>query len=124
MSQMQPGATTTFASEVVRNRQRLDERKKVKIIIFACVHNAGRSQMAAAFFNKYADQAKAHAISAGTQPADCIHPEVVQMMSEVGIDLSQGKPQKLTDELAREAGMLITMGLRRPMSLCPWLASK
>jgi arsenate reductase (thioredoxin) len=79
-------------------------------VIFACVHNAGRSQMSAAFFNRYADPAKAHAISAGTQPADRVHPEVMAAMREIGIDLSVATPQKLTDELAQDAYLLVTMG--------------
>ena len=79
-------------------------------IIFACVHNAGRSQMSAAFFNQFADPRHAIAISAGTQPAEHVHPVVVEAMLEVGIDLRDAKPQKLTEELAREAEMLITMG--------------
>jgi protein-tyrosine-phosphatase len=79
-------------------------------VIFACVHNAGRSQMAAAFFNQLADPAKAQAISAGTEPGASVHPEVQAMMLELGIDLSNAKPQKLTEELARDAQLLITMG--------------
>lgn len=79
-------------------------------VIFACVHNAGRSQMAAAFFDALADPAKARAISAGTAPADRVHPEVVDVMREVGIDLSQARPQKLTPDLARDAAVLVTMG--------------
>jgi protein-tyrosine-phosphatase len=79
-------------------------------VIFACVHNAGRSQMSAAFFNQMADPAQAHAISAGTQPATQVHPVVVDVMREVGIDLSAATPQKLTAELAATAQMLITMG--------------
>jgi protein-tyrosine-phosphatase len=79
-------------------------------IIFACVHNAGRSQMAASFFNQLADPAKAQAISAGTEPGERVHPEVLTIMQEIGIDLSHAKPQKLTQELARDAQLLITMG--------------
>src|SRR5450755_1184996 len=82
----------------------------MKTIIFACVHNAGRSQMSAAFFNKHADPVKAKAISAGTHPAGHVHPEVVQAMHEVGVDLSGAKPQLLTEELARDADLLVTMG--------------
>jgi arsenate reductase (thioredoxin) len=82
----------------------------VKTVIFACVHNAGRSQMAAALFNKLADPAKARALSAGTTPGDRVHPEVVAVMQEEGIDLSRARPQKLTTELAAEADLLITMG--------------
>lgn len=79
-------------------------------VIFACVHNAGRSQMAAALFNQLADPQKARAVSAGTEPGVCVHPEVEAVMQEVGIDLSKAKPQKLTEELARTAQLLITMG--------------
>jgi len=79
-------------------------------VIFACVHNAGRSQMAAAFFNQFADSQKAQAISAGTEPGARVHPEVQAVMQEVGIDLSNAKPQKLTEELAKDAQLLITMG--------------
>ena len=66
--------------------------------------------MSAAFFNKYADPGKAHAISAGTRPADRVHPEVIQVMKEAGIDLSAARPQRLTLELAQDADLLITMG--------------
>jgi len=79
-------------------------------VIFACVHNAGRSQMAAAFFNELADPAKARARSAGTAPADRIHPEVAAAMREEGIDLTEVRPQKLTPELAADTQMLVTMG--------------
>ena len=82
----------------------------MKTVIFACVHNAGRSQMAAAYFNTLADPAKARALSAGTTPGDRVHPEVVEVMREAGIDLSGARPQKLTTELAGEAQLLITMG--------------
>ena len=79
-------------------------------VIFACIHNAGRSQMAAAFFNHLADPQKAVAISAGTDPGLRVHPEVLSVMQEIGIDLSNAKPQKLTEELASDAQLLITMG--------------
>jgi arsenate reductase len=82
----------------------------MKTFIFACVHNAGRSQMAAAFFNQLADPAKARALSAGTQPGPHIHPIVLEAMLEVGIDLTAARPQLLTNDLARNAAMLITMG--------------
>ena len=82
----------------------------MRTYIFACIHNAGRSQMSAAFFNQLADPTKAHAISAGTQPAQHVHPVVVEVMREAGIDLSHAHPQKLTAELAQGAEMLITMG--------------
>ncbi len=86
--------------------------------IFACIHNAGRSQMSAALFNKYVDPSKAQAISAGTQPADHVHPVVLDAMREVGVDLSSAQPQKLTPELAQGADMLITMGCGEE---CPYI---
>lgn len=79
-------------------------------VIFACVHNAGRSQMAAAFFNQLVDPQKAKAVSAGTEPGQRVHPEVQAVMQEVDIDLSDAKPQKLTEELAKGSQLLITMG--------------
>jgi arsenate reductase len=102
----------------------------MKTIIFVCVHNAGRSQMAAALLNAAAvqgtKQAKGtkhegtknegtkhegvRAMSAGTEPAEGVHPELVEVMREIGIDLSQARPQKLTPELAQQADLLITMG--------------
>jgi arsenate reductase len=82
----------------------------MKTVIFACVHNAGRSQMAAAFFNQLTDSASARAVSAGTNPGDRVHPEVIAVMRESGIDLSAAVPRKLTPDLAAGAEMLITMG--------------
>jgi arsenate reductase (thioredoxin) len=82
----------------------------MKRVIFACIHSAGRSQMAAAFFNAMADPAKATAISAGTQPADRVHPEVVAVMREVGLDLSGARPMRLTPDLAAKTSFLVTMG--------------
>ena len=79
-------------------------------VIFACVHNAGRSQMAAAFFNQLANRARAEAVSAGTQPGERVHPVVVDVMNEVGINLSGQKPQRLTEGLASDAKLLVTMG--------------
>lgn len=90
-------------------------------VIFACVHNAGRSQMSAAFFNALADPARARAISAGTQPGDRVHPEVVAAMREVGIDLAGGRPQKLTEEMARGAQWLVTMGCGDACPVVPGL---
>lgn len=79
-------------------------------VLFACVHNAGRSQMAAAWFNARADPTKARAISAGTNPASRVHPQVVAVMSEVGVDLADARPARLNADLARQAQILITMG--------------
>jgi arsenate reductase len=91
----------------------------MKTVIFACVHNAGRSQMAAAFFNRLVDPRKARAISAGTHPGDRVHPEVVAAMQEQGVDLSTARPQRLTPELAAGAYMLITMGCGDECPLVP-----
>lgn len=94
----------------------------MKVVLFACVHNAGRSQMAAAFFNSLAKPDVARAISAGTQPADRVHPEVVEAMREVGLDVSGAKPQKLTEALARTATLLVTMGCGDECPYVPGLA--
>jgi arsenate reductase len=89
-------------------------------VIFACVHNAGRSQMAAAFFNQLAGQEPAglRALSAGTAPGDRVHPEVLQVMAEAGLDLSAARPTRLTEALARDAQLLITMGCG---DACPYV---
>jgi len=94
----------------------------VKKVIFACVHNAGRSQMAAAFFNRLADPARAAALSAGTQPATRVHPEVVAAMAEVGADLAAARPRLLTKELAAGASVLVTMGCGDECPYVPGLA--
>lgn len=93
----------------------------MKTVIFACVHNAGRSQMAAAFFNDMANASRARAISAGTRPAERVHPEVVEAMREAGIDLSSARPQRLTQDLARGADLLITMGCGDECPVVPGL---
>ena len=79
-------------------------------VLFACVHNAGRSQMAAALFNQMADPRKARAISAGTNPGERVHPEVLIVMAERGVDLNDAVPMRLTEDLAHQAQWLITMG--------------
>jgi arsenate reductase len=79
-------------------------------VIFACVHNAGRSQMAAAFFNVLADAGKARAVCAGTDPGPRVHPAVVAAMREAGIDLSTAEPRLLTDDVVAGARLLVTMG--------------
>jgi arsenate reductase len=86
--------------------------------IFACVHNAGRSQMAAAFFNQLADPQKAIAVSAGTEPGPRVHPVVLEIMQEIGLDLSHAQPQLLTEELATGATLLVTMGCGEK---CPYV---
>ena len=89
------------------------------IVIFACVHNAGRSQMAAAWFNTLADQSKARAISAGTEPGIRVHPEVLEAMREVGIDLADAKPQLLTAPMIADSRHLVTMGCGEACPIAP-----
>jgi arsenate reductase len=91
----------------------------VNVVLFACVHNAGRSQMAAALFNALADPAKARAVSAGTEPGAHVHPEVVEVMREVGVDLRPAVPRRLTDALAAEATVLVTMGCGEACPVVP-----
>jgi arsenate reductase (thioredoxin) len=93
----------------------------VNTVLFACVHNAGRSQMAAAWFNLLADPARARAVSAGTDPGPRVHPEVMAAMSEVGIDLSDAQTSRLTPERARQAHLLITMGCGDQCPVVPGL---
>ena len=81
----------------------------MKQVLFVCVHNAGRSQMAEAFFNHLAS-GKAGARSAGTQPAAQVHTVVVEAMAEVGIDLTAHRPQEMALEMAEEADRVVTMG--------------
>lgn len=88
-------------------------------IVFACVHNAGRSQMAAAWFNQLVREPDVRAVSAGTQPGERVHPEVADAMAEVGIDLSSATPRRLTPELAGGAAMLITMGCGEDCPVVP-----
>ncbi len=91
----------------------------MQTLVFACVYNAGRSQMAAAFFNELANPQKARAISAGTEPGPHVHPEVLEVMREMGLDLSAAQPQLLTENLARGASLLVTMGCGEK---CPYVA--
>ena len=90
-------------------------------VLFVCVHNAGRSQMAAAWLRQLANPQKAQAVSAGTEPGTAVHPVVLEAMREVGIDLASARPQKLTEELARGAAMLITMGCGEACPVVPGL---
>lgn len=91
----------------------------VVTVLFACVHNAGRSQMAAAWFNELAAPDKARAISAGTQPGARVHPEVLVAMGEVGVDLSRAEPRLLDEDLARTATILVTMGCGEACPVVP-----
>jgi arsenate reductase len=89
-----------------------------------CVQNAGRSQMAAGFFNALAGPAKARAISAGTRPATSVHPEVVDAMREVGINLAGSTPTPLTNDLAWTADIPVTVGCGEPCPFGPGLRSE
>ena len=86
-------------------------------VLFACTHNAGRSQMAAALFERAA-KGKATALSAGTQPVSAVHPVVQHALREIGIDVSARVPQLRTPELARRADLLVTMGCG---DACPYV---
>jgi len=88
--------------------------------LFACLHNAGRSQMSAALFERAAN-GRHRALSAGTTPAEQVHPEVVEVMNEAGIDLSGRTPRRLTRELAEQADVVITMGCGDE---CPYIPGK
>ena len=88
-------------------------------VLFACVENAGRSQMAAAFFNALADPTAARALSAGTDPAERVHPAVAQVMGELGIELGDARPRRLTADLVARADVLITMGCGAACPLVP-----
>jgi arsenate reductase (thioredoxin) len=88
--------------------------------LFVCLHNAGRSQMSAALFEREA-HGRHLALSAGTTPADRVHPEVVEVMREIGIDLADRKPRRLTDDVAGEADVIVTMGCG---DSCPYLPGK
>lgn len=88
-------------------------------MLFACVHNAGRSQMAAAFFRMIADPARVEGVSAGLEPADRVHPAVVQAMQEVGVDLSAVRPIALTARLQTEVHFLVTLGCGERCPLIP-----
>jgi arsenate reductase (thioredoxin) len=89
-------------------------------VLFVCLHNAGRSQMSAALFERAAG-GRHHALSAGTTPADRVHPEVVDVMRELGLDLSARTPRRLTRELAEQADVVVTMGCGDE---CPYIPGK
>jgi len=92
---------------------------KTKTVLFVCVHNSGRSQMAEAFFNKLAG-GKAQALSAGTQPANAVNPVVVEAMREAGINIGGNKPKMLTMDMVEKAERMITMGCgAEAEAVCP-----
>ncbi len=93
--------------------------KRIKTVLFVCVHNSGRSQMAEAFFNQLAG-GKAQALSAGTQPASEVNPVVVEAMKEAGINISGNKPKMLTMDMVEKADRMITMGCgAEAEAVCP-----
>ena len=100
-----------FARERLRALAQADDKitKDVPEVLFVCVHNAGRSQMAAGLLNKAA-AGRVHVRTAGSDPAEEINPAVVEAMDEVGVDLSEEFPKPLTDEFVRAADAVITMG--------------
>ena len=89
-------------------------------VLFVCLHNAGRSQMSKALFERAAG-GRHVAESAGTEPAENVHPEVVEVMRELGVDLSRKTPQKLSGELAEWADVIVTMGCG---DACPYIPRK
>jgi arsenate reductase (thioredoxin) len=93
----------------------------MKTVVFACTHSAGRSQMAAAWLGHLADPEKVRGVSAGTSPAERVHPEVVVAMREVGIDLAHAEPRFLSSELAASASLLVTMGCEETCPVVPGL---
>jgi len=78
-------------------------------VLFVCVHNAGRSQMAAALLDHYAE-GRVRVRSAGSAPADEVNPAVIRVMAELGLDVTDETPKRLTDEFTREADVIVTMG--------------
>ncbi|HVC35694.1 MAG TPA: arsenate reductase ArsC [Chloroflexota bacterium] len=93
----------------------------MKHVLFVCVHNAGRSQMAEAFFNQFSAERPlpVRAESAGTEPAERLNPTVVEAMQEVGIALAGAKPKRLTNAMIQRADRVITMGCAPDASACP-----
>jgi arsenate reductase (thioredoxin) len=92
----------------------------MRTVLFVCLHNAGRSQMSQALFDRTAN-GRHRALSAGTTPADHVHPEVVEAMRELDIDLADRRPQLLTRELAEQADVVVTMGCGDE---CPFIPGK
>ena len=122
-------AIGVFAYELVRGPKSLvsphypinrGSQPPMTSVLFVCLHNAGRSQMSQALFERAA-AGRHTALSAGTTPAEHVHPEVVEAMQELGIDLSDRQPQLLTRELAEQADVVVTMGCGDE---CPYIPGK
>ncbi|MGB6772261.1 MAG: arsenate reductase ArsC [Candidatus Dormiibacterota bacterium] len=114
----------TLAERFARDRLRATAEVEGKIVsqlpevLFVCVHNAGRSQMAAALLDRHA-HGKVHVLSAGSQPASTLNPAVVAVMSELGLDISKEFPKPLTDDVVRAADVVVTMGCGDACPLYP-----
>jgi arsenate reductase len=115
-----PVLTKRFARERLRALAQVQGVvvKEVPEVLFVCVHNAGRSQMAAALLDYHA-QGRVHVRSAGSDPGDRVNPAVVDAMAEIGIDVSKEFPKPLTDEVVRAADAVITMGCGDACPLYP-----
>lgn len=87
----------------------MSERKKLPVVLFVCVQNAGRSQMAEALFNDMAE-GRALARSAGSRPAEAVHPVVAESMAEIGIDIAAARPKRLTPDVTEDVDFVVGMG--------------
>jgi protein-tyrosine-phosphatase len=119
-----PNFLPTLAERFARDRLRAIAQVEGKIVsqvpevLFVCVHNAGRSQMAAALLDQQA-KGRVHVLSAGSQPASTLNPAVVEAMSELGLDISKEFPKPLTDDVIRAADVVVTMGCGDACPLYP-----
>jgi protein-tyrosine-phosphatase len=119
-----PNFLPTLAERFARDRLRAAAQvegktvSQVPEVLFVCVHNAGRSQMAAALLDHHA-HGTIHVLSAGSQPASSLNPAVVEAMSEVGLDISKEFPKPLTDDVVRAADVVVTMGCGDACPLYP-----
>jgi arsenate reductase len=104
------GIGSVLMTDRTRSATKHEPSHRPRRVIFACVHNAGRSQMAAAIFNRLTAPTRARAVSAGTSPPARVHPDVVETMQELGVDLSTATPSRLTQVLVEGAEMPVTMG--------------
>ena len=107
-----------MASDAATTEEHVDKRP-IRYVLFVCSHNAGRSQMAQAFFERYGPE-DVRAESAGTEPAPAIWPRVVEVMREIGLELSGRTPKKLTVEMQQHANWAVTMGCG---DACPYVPS-
>lgn len=119
-----PNFLPTLAERFARDRLRATAQVEGKIVsqvpevLFVCVHNAGRSQMAAALLDHHA-KGRVHVLSAGSQPASTLNPAVVEAMNEIGLDISKAFPKPLTDDVVRAADVVVTMGCGDACPLYP-----